>query len=124
MLLRIYLCTLYYDINLVERDIVQVQMYISADHQTEIYSSFLPHPFVLSSILRVCAQLCPILCDPMVRSLPGSSIHGIFHVKLLGWVATLSSRDLPDPGIESTSPASPASAAGFFNTEPPGKSVS
>ena len=57
---------------------------ISADHQTEIYSSFLPHPFVLSSILRVCAQLCPILCDPMVRSLPGSSIHGIFHVKFLG----------------------------------------
>ena len=28
--------------------------------------------------------------------------------------------DLPDPGIESMSPASPALASGFFTTEPPG----
>ena len=30
-------------------------------------------------------------------------------------------RDLPDPGIKPTSPASPASAGRFFTTEPPGK---
>ena len=30
-------------------------------------------------------------------------------------------RDLPVPGIESTSPASPALAGGFFTTEPSGK---
>ena len=30
--------------------------------------------------------------------------------------------DLPDPGIESTSPAFPALADRFFTTEPPGKS--
>ena len=29
--------------------------------------------------------------------------------------------DLPDPGIEPTSPVSPALAGGFFTTEPPGK---
>ena len=29
--------------------------------------------------------------------------------------------DLPDPGIEPESPASPALAGGFFTTEPPGK---
>jgi len=29
--------------------------------------------------------------------------------------------DLPDPGIETVSPASPALAGGFFTTEPPGK---
>ena len=29
--------------------------------------------------------------------------------------------DLPDPGIEPTSPVSPALASGFFTTEPPGK---
>ena len=29
--------------------------------------------------------------------------------------------DLPDPGIEPTSPASPALAGGFFTTAPPGK---
>ena len=31
------------------------------------------------------------------------------------------SGDLPDPGIEPKSPASPAVAGGFFTTEPPGK---
>ena len=30
--------------------------------------------------------------------------------------------DLPDPGIESMTHASPALAGGFFTTEPPGKS--
>ena len=30
------------------------------------------------------AQLCPTLCDPMDRSPPGSSIHGIFHGKNTG----------------------------------------
>ena len=29
--------------------------------------------------------------------------------------------DLPDPGIETASPASPELADGFFTTEPPGK---
>ena len=31
------------------------------------------------------AQSCPILCDPMDYSLPGSSIHGIFQVRVLEW---------------------------------------
>ena len=34
----------------------------------------------------------------------------------------LSSGNLPDPGIEPMSPASPALAGRFFTTEPPGKS--
>ena len=33
------------------------------------------------------AQSCPILRDPMDRSLPGSSIHGIFQARVLEWVA-------------------------------------
>ena len=33
-------------------------------------------------------------------------------------------RDLPDLGVESTAPASPALADGFFTTEPPGKPAS
>ena len=37
------------------------------------------------------------------------------------WVAMLSSKDLPDPGIEPESPAAPALQADFFTTEPPGK---
>ena len=29
-------------------------------------------------------QLCPILCDPMNCNLPGSSVHGIFQVRITG----------------------------------------
>ena len=32
-------------------------------------------------------QLCPTLSDPMDRSLPGSSVHGIFQARLLQWGA-------------------------------------
>ena len=33
------------------------------------------------------AQSCPTPSDPMDRSLPGSSIHGIFQARVLEWVA-------------------------------------
>ena len=33
------------------------------------------------------ARLCPTLSDPMARSLPGSSIHGIFQARVLEWDA-------------------------------------
>ena len=33
------------------------------------------------------AQSCPILCDPMDCSLPGSSVHGIFQARVLEWGA-------------------------------------
>ena len=33
------------------------------------------------------AQSWPTLSDPMDCSLPGSSIHGIFHARVLEWVA-------------------------------------
>ena len=32
-------------------------------------------------------QSCPTLCNPMDCSLPGSSVHGIFQLSLLEWVA-------------------------------------
>ena len=32
------------------------------------------------------SQLCPTLCDPMVYSLPGSSVHGILQARILEWV--------------------------------------
>ena len=46
------------------------------------------------SFLFVCAKLLqqfPTLCDPVDFSLPGSSVHNIFQVKLLKWVAMPSS---------------------------------
>ena len=38
------------------------------------------------------AQSCPTLCDPMNRSLPGSSVHGILQARILEWVAISFSR--------------------------------
>jgi len=50
-------------------------------------------------------QSCLILCDPIDYSLPGSSVHGIFQARVLEWLPFPTPGDLPDPGIESVSPA-------------------
>ena len=42
-------------------------------------------------------QLCPILCDPMGCSPPGSSIQGILQARILQWVAMSFSRDFSQP---------------------------
>ena len=36
---------------------------------------------------REAARLCPTLCNPMDYSLPGSSVHEIFQVRVLEWGA-------------------------------------
>ena len=44
----------------------------------------------------MCAKflpLCPILCDPMDCSPPGSSVHGIVQARMLEWVAMPTSSD-------------------------------
>ena len=43
-------------------------------------------------LLCLCAQSCPTLCDPMDRSLPGFSNHGISQARILEWVAMPCSR--------------------------------
>ena len=68
----------------------------------------------------VCAQLlqsCSILCDAMDCKPPGSSVHRISQVGILGLPFPFP-RDLPNSGIE---PISPALAGGFFTTELPRK---
>ena len=51
------------------------------------------------------AQSCLTLCDPMVCSLPGFYVHGIFQARILGWVAIPFSGGSSNPGIEPRSPA-------------------
>ena len=63
------------------------------------------------------AQLCLTL-RPMDCSLRGSSIHGIFQMRILEGIAISYSSTSSDPGIEL---ASPALAGRFFTTELPGK---
>ena len=62
-------------------------------------------------------QSYPTLCDPMDRSLPGSSVHGILQARILEWTAMpFSPGHHPKPRIEPVSPTSPASAGRFFTT--------
>ena len=42
-------------------------------------------------------QSCPILCNPMYCSPPGSSVHGIFQARILKWVAISFSRGFSHP---------------------------
>ena len=67
------------------------------------------------------ALLCLTLPDPMDCSLQGSSIHGIFQIRILEWVSISFSR-----GIFLTQGLNPhlhvsCTASGFFITESPGK---
>jgi len=48
--------------------------------------------------------------------MPGSSFHGILQARVMEWVAMLSSRDPPDPGIKPASLSSPALAGKFLTT--------
>ena len=43
------------------------------------------------------AQSCPTVCGPMGGNLPGSSIHRIFHARILEWFTISSSRGSSQP---------------------------
>ena len=51
-----------------------------------------PNSFQGSCMHAKLLQSCPTLCDPMDCNLPGSSVHGILHARILEWVAMPSSR--------------------------------
>ena len=76
--------------------------------------------FFLSGKVLV-TQSCPVLCDPMDCSLPGSSVTGILQARMLEWVAMpFSKGHLPDPGIEPRSPAIKVDSLSL-PSGPPGK---
>ena len=68
-------------------------------------------------------QSCSTLCDTIDCSPPGSSVHGIPQARILEWVALSFSRDLPNPGIEPMSPASPGLQEDSLPSESPGKPI-
>ena len=45
------------------------------------------------------AQWCPILCDPVGCSPPGSSVHGILQERILEWIARGSSQPRARTGV-------------------------
>ena len=60
-------------------------------------------------------QSCLTPCDPMDRSLPGSSIHDILQARIMEWAAILFSRG------SGTEPKSPTLQVDSLLPEPPGK---
>ena len=62
---------------------------------------FLHHPLCVHA---QSLQSYPTLCNPIDRSLSGSSVHGILQASILEWVFP-SPRDLLDLGIKLRSPA-------------------
>ena len=52
----------------------------------EIKIEILYMPFTAAATAKS-LQLCPTLSDPMDCSLPGSSVHGVFQVRVLKWGA-------------------------------------
>ena len=64
-------------------------------------------------------QSCLTLCDP--KSLPGSSVQGVFQARILEWVAISYSRGSSQPRDGTHVSVSPALTGRFFTTVPPGK---
>ena len=62
------------------------------------------------------AQSCPTLCDPMDFSLPSSSVREFSRQEYWSGLPFPSPGDLPNPGIESRSPALQADT---LPSEPP-----
>ena len=71
--------------------------------------------------VRACSviQLCPVLCNSVDCGPPGSSVRGILQQEYWSELPFPSPGDLPDPGIEPVSLASPALAGRIFTSEPP-----
>lgn len=70
--------------------------------------------------LFVCSS---ILCNPMGHSLPGSSVHEIFLVRILRGLPCPSSRALSNPGIKPTFPALQADFGHWSLWESPDLSI-
>ena len=75
-------------------------------------------------MLHMCAcsvtQSCPTLCDSMHHSPSGPLSMGFSKQEYWSGLPFPAPRDLPNPGMEATSPAL---VGGFFTTEPPGMLV-
>ena len=69
------------------------------------------------------AHSCPTLCSPVDCSPQDPLSVEFFRQGNWNALPFPPPGDLPNPGIEPRSPASPTLAGGFFSAEPPGKQV-
>ena len=68
-------------------------------------------------------QSCPTLCNPTDLRPPGSSVRGIPRQEYWSELPLPSPGDLPDPGIEPTSPALQADSSPVSHWGSPRKSI-
>ena len=66
-------------------------------------------------------QSCLTLCNSMDSTPPGSSVHGILQIRILGWVAMPASRGSSRPRDRTCAFYGSCISSGFFTAEPPGK---
>ena len=88
--------------------------------KTHIRIHYVTTENLLKEVEVLVAQSCPTLCNPTDCSPPGSSVHEILQATVLAWVPISFSRGLPDPEIESRSPALQMESLPY---EPPGSLV-
>ena len=91
---------------------------LSLSVDTSLDSLFLASSYLNTSSLFRCAkslQSCPVLCNPMDGSPPGSSGHGFSRQKYWSGLSFPPPGDLPEE-IEPASFLSPAMAGRFFTT--------
>ena len=63
-------------------------------------------------------QSCPTLFNPEDCSPTGSPVHVISHARILEWVSISFLGDIPNPGVELTSPVSLALQVNSLPAEP------
>ena len=71
--------------------------FISPKWRHQIFTGWTGHVYYCCLV----TELCPTLWDPIGCSLPGSSIHGIFQVRILEWAAISFSRGSFQPRQQS-----------------------
>ena len=89
---------------------------ILSNRKSDASYKHITRPPVLKSTQSL--QSCPILCDPMDCSPPGSSVHGILQVRIVEWVAMPYSRGSSGPRDQIHVSCF---AGRFFTSKPPGK---
>ena len=81
----------------------QLKCHFGRKHLSDISKGRVPQillfaPYVLS--LCYLSKVMSNSCNPVDCSLPDSSVHGIFQVRILEWLPFPSPGDLPDPRTE------------------------
>ena len=108
---------LFYQVSSVPVKCIKFQSQLQVDWLEETPQHFFSGNtyFVVVVVFHTLHHVWPF-CDPMNCNLPDSSVHGILQARILEWLPLPSPGDLPNPGMDPSSPT-----GGYFTNEPQGK---